>query len=255
MTSRTQTQQPQAQHSSTSTPQKRAVIAGGGSGIGRGCALRLAADGYKTIILGRTAAKVEAVVAEIRAAGGEADAFVADVRDWDRLKTLGETLAPEGIDLLVNSAGGQSAAPSANMDKEDWDRVVGINLHGSFYLCRHLHSALKKRRGAVVTVVANMWQKPAPALAHSAAARAGVVNLTRTLALEWAADGIRLNAVAPGLTDSGALLPQYKAMVDKVPLGRIGEVDDVIDSVLYLAKASYVTGEVIAVDGGIRFNS
>jgi citronellol/citronellal dehydrogenase len=107
--------------------------------------------------------------------------------------------------------------------------------------------------GCVVTVVANMWQMPAPGLAHSAAARAGVVNLTRTLAKEWAPDRIRLNAVAPGLTDSGALRPQYKAMADRVPLGRLREVDDVVDAIVFLAHASYVTGEVLSVDGGIRF--
>ena len=234
---------------------KLAVIAGGGSGIGRGCALRLAGEGYYTVIVGRTPAKVEAVADEIRSAGGSAEAFIADVRDWDRLAELGARLADSGVDLLVNSAGGQSASPSAEMSKEDWDSVVGINLHGSFYLCRHLHGPLRARRGAVVNIVANMWQMPSPNLAHSAAARAGVVNLTRTLAKEWAPDGIRLNAVAPGLTDSGALLPQYKALVDRVPLGRIGEVEDVVDAVCYLAGASYVTGEVIAVDGGIRFNS
>lgn len=231
---------------------KIAVIAGGGSGIGRGCAIRLATSGYRTIIVGRTADKVDKVVDEITSGGGNADSFVTDVQDWDRLAELAERLGETGLDLLINSAGGQSAQPSAEMSKENWDSVVGTNLFGSFYLCRHLYQALKKRKGAIVTVVANMWQMPAPGLAHSAAARAGVVNLTRTLAKEWAPDRIRLNAVAPGLTDSGALLPQYKAMVDRVPLGRIGEVDDVVDAILFLANASYITGEVLSVDGGIR---
>ncbi len=85
------------------------------------------------------------------------------------------------------------------------------------------------------------------------AARAGVVNLTRTLAKEWAPERIRFNAVAPGLTDSGALSARFAAMVDKVPLGRIGTVDDVVDAVIFFANASYVTGEVLSVDGGIRF--
>lgn len=106
--------------------------------------------------------------------------------------------------------------------------------------------------GCLVTVVANMWQMPAAGLVHSAA-RASVVNLTRTLAKEWAPDRIRLNAVAPGLTDPGALQPRYKAMVDRVPLGRLGEVDDVVDAIVFLAHASYVTGEVLSVDRGIRF--
>jgi len=234
------------------TSKKIAVVAGGGSGIGRGCALKLAQLGYRLVLVGRTAQKLDAVVVEITQQGGEAEAFQTDVRDWNKLAELGETLQADGVDLVVNSAGGQVAQPSAQMDKENWDDVVGNNLFGSFYLLRHLYPALKKRQGSVVTIVANMWQMPSPGLAHSAASRAGVVNLTRTLAKEWASDRIRLNAVAPGLTDSGALLPQYKAMVDRVPLGRIGEVEDVVEAVLFLANASYITGEVISVDGGIR---
>jgi len=232
---------------------KIAVIAGGGSGIGRGCALRLAGLGHNVVLLGRTASKLEAVQAEIADRGHKAETFVADVRDWGAVAELGTKLEPSGVDVLVNSAGGQSAQPSSEMTRENWDAVVGINLSGSFYLLRNLYPALRRRRGAVVTLVANMWQMPAPTLAHSAASRAGVVNLTRTLAMEWAADGIRLNAVAPGLTDSGALLPQYKAMVDRVPLGRIGEVDDVVDAVVFLAQSTYITGEVLSVDGGLRF--
>lgn len=231
---------------------KTAVVAGGGSGIGRGCALRLAQMGYRTILVGRDGGKLARVRAEIAAAGGEAECFEADVQDWDRLAELGARLEEAGLDLLVNSAGGQTAQPSAEMSKDNWDQVVGINLFGGFYLCRHLYGALRKRQGAVVTVVANMWQMPAPGLAHSAAARAGVVNLTRTLAKEWAPDRIRLNAVAPGLTDSGALLPQYKALVDRVPLGRLGEVDDVVDAIVFLAQATYITGEVVSIDGGLR---
>jgi len=232
---------------------KIAVVAGGGSGIGRGCALRLAGLGHDVVLVGRTAGKLEAVRAEITDAGNSAEIFVADVRDWDALAELGEKLEPIGVDVLVNSAGGQTAQPSAEMTRENWDAVVGTNLSGSFYLLRNLYPALRRRQGAVVTLVANMWQLPVPTLAHSAASRAAVVNLTRTLAVEWAPDRIRLNAVAPGLTDSGALLPQYKAMSDKVPLGRIGEVNDVVDAVVFLAESTYITGEVLSVDGGIRF--
>jgi len=229
-----------------------AVVAGGGSGIGRGCALKLGSMGYKVILVGRTQAKLEAVAAEIEASGGQGQSFVADVRDWDRLAQLGALVADEGIDLLINSAGGQFAQASAELSHHGWQSVVDLNLSGSFFLCRHLYPALRKRRGAAVMVVANLWQKPAPALAHSAAARAGVVNLTRTLALEWAKDGIRINAVAPGLTDTAALLERYRQLVDQVPLGRIGTVDEVVEVILFLARSSYITGEVLSIDGGLR---
>jgi citronellol/citronellal dehydrogenase len=229
-----------------------AVIAGGGSGIGRGCALRLAASGYHVVLVGREAAKIDKTSAEIVAAGGSATAFQADVRDWDRLGELQATLADTGIDLLINSAGGQFAAPSANLTRDGWQSVVDINLTGSFFLCRQLQPSLRKRQGAIVMIVANMWRRPAPNLAHSAAARAGVVNLMNTLALEWAPDGIRVNAVAPGLTDTPALLPQYRTLAEKVPLKRIGTVDEVVDAILFMGRSPYITGEVLSIDGGLH---
>ena len=229
-----------------------AVIAGGGSGIGRGCALRLAGMGYHVVLVGRDAAKLETTAKEISSSGGSVMTFQADVRDWDRLGELQTLLADTGIDLLINSAGGQFAQPSAALTRDGWQSVVDINLSGSFFLCRQLQPSLQKRRGAIVLIVANMWRKPAPNLAHSAAARAGVVNLMNTLALEWAPDGIRVNAVAPGLTDTPALLPQYRTLASKVPLQRIGTVDEVVDAILFMGRTPYITGEVLSIDGGLH---
>ncbi len=229
----------------------RAVVAGGGSGIGRGCALRLARMEYEVVLVGRTEAKLEAVAEEIEAAGGRASIFVADVRDWDRMAELAATV-DGGVDLVINSAGGQFAQPSAELSRDGWQAVVDNNLSGSFFLCRNLYRALCQRQGSAVMVVANLWQKPAPQLVHSAAARAGVVSMARTLALEWAGDGIRINAVAPGLTDTEALLDRYAALVDRVPLGRIGRVDEVVDAILFLALSRYITGEVLSIDGGLK---
>lgn len=228
-----------------------AVVAGGGSGIGRGCALRLARLGYRVVLIGRDPAKLEKTAAQICDAGGRATAFQADVRDFERLGEL-TTLVESGVDLLINSAGGQFAAPSAELSQNGWQSVVDINLSGSFFLARQLYPALCKRRGSIVLIVANMWRRPAPNLAHSAAARAGVVNLMHTLALEWASQGIRVNAVAPGLTDTPALLPQYRALADKVPLQRIGSVDEVVDAVLFMGRSPYITGEVLSIDGGLH---
>jgi citronellol/citronellal dehydrogenase len=104
----------------------------------------------------------------------------------------------------------------------------------------------------VVVVVANLWRKGAPTLAHSAAARAAVVNLVRTLAVEWASKGIRVNAVSPGFTDTSALLERFRRLVSTVPLGRIGSVEEVVDAILFMASATYVTGEVLTVDGGLH---
>jgi citronellol/citronellal dehydrogenase len=234
------------------TERRTAVIAGGGSGIGRGCALRLAGMGYHVVIVGRSAEKLEETTQRITDLGGRATAFQADVRDWERLGELQGLVGDQGIDLLINSAGGQFAKPSADLSRDGWQSVVDVNLSGSFFLCRQLLPSLRKRHGAIVLIVANMWRRPAPNLAHSAAARAGVVNLMNTLALEWAPDGIRVNAVAPGLTDTPALLPQYRLLADKVPLKRIGTVDEVVDAILFMGCSPYVTGEVLAIDGGLH---
>lgn len=231
---------------------KVAVVAGGGSGIGRGCALKLAELGYELVLIGRNADRLNSVADRISSSGGSASGFAVDVRDWDRLEQLAAQFADRGIDLLVNSVGGQFAKPAADLSENGWRSVVETNLFGSFYLCRHLYQALRRRRGAIVTVVADIWRKPAPRLVHSAAARAGVVNMTRTLALEWAGDGIRVNAVSPGLTDTPALHESYHHLVDTVPLGRIGSVADMVDAIVFLAKAPYITGEVLAVDGGLN---
>lgn len=229
-----------------------AVVAGGGSGIGQATALKLAGLGYRAILVGRKKEKLDETVSLIEAAGGKAESFPGDIRDWDRMAELATLLEPEGLDLLINSAGGQFPKPSAELSKNGWKAVVETNLDGAFFLARNLHAALAKRRGAIVNIVANIWQKGAPLVAHSAAARAGVVNLTRTLAVEWAREGIRVNAVSPGFIDTPALQSQYLEMLDTVPLGRIGTVEEVADAIIYMARAPYVTGEVLTIDGGLQ---
>ena len=208
--------------------------------------------GYHLVLVGRNADKLADTAARIEANGGSAVSFPADVRDWDRLGELQALVAEDGIDLLINSAGGQFYAPASEISRNGWLAVVETNLNGSFFLCRQLYPALRKRRGAVVTLVANLWQRGAAGMAHSGAARAGVVNLTRSLAIEWAADGIRLNAVSPGLTETPALLERYQSIVGNVPLARMGSVDEVVDAVMYMAHAQYVTGEVLTIDGGLQ---
>ncbi len=229
-----------------------AVIAGGGSGIGQGTAIRFAGEGWRVVLVGRRQEMLDATVAYIAEAGGLAEAFPGDVRDWDRMAELGALVAGDGIDLLVNSAGGQFAKLAADLSRNGWKAVVETNLDGAFFLARHLHGALAKRKGSIVNLVANLWQKGAATMAHSAAARAGVVNLTRTLAIEWAEEGIRVNAVSPGYIDTPALIDGFGALIDTVPLKRIGTVEEVVDAILYLAGAGYVTGEVLTIDGGLQ---
>lgn len=233
---------------------KVAIVAGGGSGIGRGCALRLGAMGYQLILVGRSEDKLTATAESIAAVGGSASVFAADVRDWDRLGELQAQVEAQGVDLLINCAGGQFYAPSSELSRNGWQAVIDVNLSGSFFLCRQLYPSLRKRRGSVLNVIANLWQRPAPGLVHSAAARGGIVSLTRTLALEWAAEGIRVNALSPGLTDTPALrnYPHTDTVAKTVPLGRIGTVDEVVDAILFMALAPYITGDVLTIDGGLQ---
>lgn len=233
---------------------KVAVVAGAGSGIGRGCALRLAALDYHVVLVGRSEDKLAATAASIAETGGVATVFAADVRDWDRLGELQAQVEAAGVDLLINSAGGQFYKPASELSPNGWRAVVEVNLSGSFFLSRQLYPSLRKRQGSVVNVVANLWQRPAPGMAHSAAARGGIVSLTRTLALEWAPDRIRVNALSPGLTDTPALhnYPHVESVFSTVPLGRIGTVEEVADAILFLAHAPYITGEVLTIDGGLH---
>jgi NAD(P)-dependent dehydrogenase (short-subunit alcohol dehydrogenase family) len=236
------------------TQSRTAVVAGGGSGIGRECARQLAGLGYRLVLVGRRAEPLAESAAAIAAAGGEAQAFAGDVRDWERMAELGALLEPDGLDLLVNSAGGQFTAPAAEISANGWRAVVETNLTGAFNLARHLLPALKRRKGAIVNVVADIWRRGAPGLAHSAAARAGVVSLTRTLALEWAAFGIRVNAVSPGVTEGPAVLryPKHADALAAVPLGRAATPAEVAEAILFLGRSAYITGDVLTVDGGLH---
>jgi citronellol/citronellal dehydrogenase len=232
---------------------RRAVIAGGGSGIGRACAQQLGAEGYELVLVGRRAEVLAETVAEVEAAGGRAHAFQGDVRDWERMVELGALVEAEGVDLLIDSAGGQFKAPTAELSANGWRAVVETNLFGAFNLARHLLPALKARKGAIVNVVADIWQRGVPGMAHSGAARAGVVSLTRTLAVEWGPFGIRVNAVSPGLTDTPALKRAYlEQTLPYVPLGRVATPEEVAETILFIGRSGYITGEVLTIDGGLH---
>jgi citronellol/citronellal dehydrogenase len=233
--------------------EKTAVIAGGGSGIGLACAHQLAALGYGLTLVGRRAEVLAQAKSALEAGGGEIRVFQGDVRDWDRMAELAALVESEGLDLLINSAGGQFNAPTAELSANGWRAVVETNLTGAFHLARHLQPALAARQGGVVNIIADIWQRAAPGMAHSGAARAGVVSLTRTLAVEWGPLGIRVNAVSPGLTDTVALKREYlSATLPYVPLGRVASAEEVAEAIIFLGRSGYITGEVLTIDGGLH---
>ena len=237
------------------------IVTGGGSGIGRCVAHELANLGARVVLLGRKPEKLQRVEAEIAAAGGQAEHAALDIRDEPLVQsTVRELVARHGrIHGLVNNAGGQFPSPLADITKRGFEAVLATNLTGGFLMAREVYGAsMREHGGAIVNMVADMWNGM-PGMAHSGAARAGMVNLTKTAAFEWAANAVRVNAVAPGYIASNGLdqyPPAMRELIlglkDHVPLGRIGLEAEVSSAICFLLSpaAAFITGVTLPIDGG-----
>lgn len=237
------------------------LVTGGGTGIGRAVAHELASLGAYVVLAARTAENLERVAGEIRAAGGSASHFVANIREEEQVRALFDfTLAERGeLHGLVNNAGGQFVSPAEMISLKGWRAVVETNLTGTFLMCREAFNRhLSAHGGAIVNMLIEMW-RGFPGMAHSAAARAGIENLTKTLAVEWARAGVRVNAVAPGLISSSglerypeAVRPMIEQNVRDIPLKRMGTEAEVSAAIVFLLSpaAAFITGESIRIDGG-----
>jgi citronellol/citronellal dehydrogenase len=236
-----------------------AIVTGGGSGIGRCTAHELVALGAKVAIIGRKIEKLEAVKAEIAAAGGEAESFICDIREEDRVReTVAAVLVRFGrIDHLVNNAGGQFHALLENISAKGWDAVVRNNLTGGFLFARETYTQwMKANGGSIVNITADNWLGM-PMMGHSGAARAGMVNFTETAAYEWSHANVRVNAVAPGWIASSGM-DQYppemhariKTLKDISPLGRMGTESEVSAAIVFLLSdaAAFISGSTLRVD-------
>lgn len=239
------------------------IVTGGGSGIGRCTAHELAALGAKVVLTGRKQEKLDTVAAEISEDVGadSVDTCAFDIRDEDAVKAAVSSLvARHGrIDGLVNNAGGQFPAPLVAISKKGWEAVVATNLTGGFLVAREVFlRSMRKHGGAIVNIVADMWNGM-PGMGHSGAARAGMVNFTKTAAYEWAASGVRVNAIAPGWiassgmdTYDGAAKAMIANLRHAVPAKRLGVEAEISAGITFLLSpaAAFITGITLPIDGG-----
>ncbi len=237
------------------------LVTGGGTGLGRCIAHELAALGATPVVAGRREEPLETVVSEIEAAGGRAAFRTLNIRDPEAVDAgVAALVAEHGrLDGVVNNAGGQFPTAAGDLKPKGWNAVVDTNLNGTWWVTHAAfrHAFQPQQRGAVVNMVADVWMG-APGMVHTGAARAGVMNMTVTLAAEWAQFGVRVNAVAPGpiLTSGLATYPEalQQRSLDEAkvtPPARLGTESEISAAVVFLLSpaAAYVSGEVMKVDG------
>lgn len=239
------------------------IVTGGGSGIGRAIARRLAASGGNVVVAGRTKERLEETVAAIESAGGKGLAVATDVRNPAAVDALVAASVDRygAVHGLVNNAAGNFVCPGIDLSPGGWRAVIDIVLNGSYYCTRAVTKQFREQGdgGSVLSVIASYAWTGHPGTVHSAAAKAGVLAMTRTLAVELAPIGIRLNCIAPGPTETdgaGAALWPTDADRDRVlgsvPAGRFADPDEIAGAAAFLLSehAAYVTGECLTVDGG-----
>lgn len=239
-----------------------ALVTGGGTGIGAGITRALARHGADIVLASRRRAHLEPMAAEVRQLGLDVLQIEMDVREREACeRTVAQALDRFGrIDVLVNNAAGNFLVRAADLSPNGWRAVVDIVLGGTFNMSQAVYRSMRDTGGgSIINITTTYVATGAPFMAHSGAAKAGVLNLTRTLAVEWGGDGIRVNAVAPGLvegTEGARRLAESIGYVDayrrQVPLGRLTRTDDVAAAVLFLVSpaAAHVTGVELIVDGG-----
>jgi len=246
---------------------KHVVVTGGGRGIGRGIARAMVQAGADVTICGRSEGPLSETRDELSALGARVQYVVIDLTSAADLARLVETSLDFGsgvIDCWVNNAGSAlpgDVGPLLEMTEKQWDAVVDLNLKWTFFACQAAARAMADRGGSIINISSRSGSQPNPMTGQYGAAKAGVENLTATMAVEWGHLGIRVNAVAPGVvitekSEQATMASQSRRQrqIATIPLGRLGTVDDVGPLCVYLAsdESSWTTGETIQVTGGSR---
>lgn len=240
---------------------KTAIVTGGGRGIGRAIALGLAASGASVVVAGRTVAPLEAVAVEIRAAGAKALVVATDLTDSQQIEALAaKTIETFGrVDILVNNAARSFMRGLLDLREDGWDKVFNTNVKAVWLLSRAVaRQMIAQKSGRIINITTVGAEKAELGMAAYGCSKAALKMLTRCMAREWAAFGIQVNAVGPGLTRTDFSKPLWsnadiaKHVTAMLPMGRIAEPEEIVPAVLFLASdaASYMTGETIYVDGG-----
>lgn len=244
---------------------KVALVSGGSSGMGTAICVLLAASGASVVVGGRDRERTEAVVDAIRSTGGSAAPAIGDVADSAQARTLVDIAVAEfgGLDIVVNAAGVIHRADAEGTSDDDWRRVMSINVDGTFYVSRAAVPALRERGGGViVNISSTCGLVGSAALAAYCASKGAVTNLTRAMALDHAAEGIRINAICPGSVDTPMLVSEhptgttseevFERNVASIPEGRIPDPSEVADLILFLCSdaARHIHGANLSLDGG-----
>ncbi|WP_232702013.1 SDR family NAD(P)-dependent oxidoreductase [Halobacterium wangiae] len=234
-----------------------AIVTGASSGIGRAVAERFAADGANVVVCSREQENVDPAAEGIREDGGTALAVECDVTDRDAVDALVDATVEEfgGLNVLVNNAGASFVAGFEDISPNGWQTIVDVNLTGTYHCTQAAAEHLKDGGGSVVNLASVAGQEGAPYMSHYAAAKSGIINLTRTLAMEWSGEDVRVNCIAPGFVATPGLESQMGVSADDIDREevdrRIGVSEEIADVARFLASpaASFVVGETVTAGG------
>jgi 3-oxoacyl-[acyl-carrier protein] reductase len=237
-----------------------ALVTGASRGIGRACAIALSTAGARVVLAARAVDKLEELATEIKSTGGQAYVTELDISSEASIQAAFRSITSEAgpVEILVNNAGVTRDGLAVRLKKNDWDLVIDTNLTGTFLCCQQvLQTMMRTRWGRIINITSVVGEMGNAGQSNYAASKAGLIGLTKSLAQEMGSRGITVNAVAPGFieTDMTGVLPDEvkERMLSLTPLRRLGRPEDVASAVRYLAsdEASYITGHVLDVNGGL----